>query len=371
MSGPSDRDAGHDQGRDQGQIPELDLHRDQSEALALAAGHRPSERQPALDGVRAVSILAVLWTHLFPLRVGGTPLNESLGIFGMALFFILSGYLITGQLLKRPTVTSFVARRLLRVVPAAWICLAVVWAFQPESLETALSYLFFYANLPPQRLVPPVDHFWSLCLEVQFYMLSALLLWLRPRAIWWLFPALLLATTALRVGNQVTASSITWFRCDDLLAGACLALLMHSRHWAVARDVLARTGMVPLLLVVLLACSFLPHPGVNPLGFLRPYVAAAFVGSLLAQPSHRLSRMLGGRVFIYIATVSYALYIWHLPLAATWLGSGDVVTKYLKRPLLLVVLFAIAHVSTFQIERRFNDLAKRVGAGRGTRLKEV
>ncbi len=109
----------------------------------------------------------------------------------------------------------------------------------------------------------------------------------------------------------------------------------------------------------------------NPLGFLRPYVAAAFVGSLLAQPTHRLSRVLGGRVFIYIATVSYALYIWHLPLAATWLGSGDVVTKYLKRPLLLIALFAIAHVSTFQVERRFNDLAKRVGAGRGQRLKEV
>lgn len=350
---------------------ELDQERERSAALAAAAGHQPGERQPALDGVRAVSILAVLWTHLFPLRVGGTPLNESLGLFGMALFFILSGYLITGQLLKRPTVSSFVARRLLRVVPAAWICLAVVWTFKPEGLETALSYLFFYANLPPQRLVPPTDHFWSLCLEVQFYMLAALLLWLRVKAIWWLFPALLLATTALRISQEVTASSITWFRCDDLLAGACLALLMHSRHWAVARDMLARAGMVPLLLVALLACSFLPHPGLNPLGFVRPYVAAAFVASLLAQPGHRLSRLLGRPVFSYIATVSYALYIWHLPLAATWLGSGDVVTKYLKRPLLLVVLFAIAHVSTFQVERRFNDLAKRVGSGRRQTLKEV
>jgi peptidoglycan/LPS O-acetylase OafA/YrhL len=76
-------------------------------------------------------------------------------------------------------------------------------------------------------------------------------------------------------------------------------------------------------------------------------------------------------MFSYIASVSYALYIWHLPLAATWLGSGDVTTKYLKRPLLLVVLFAIAHVSTFQIERRFNELAKRFGTGRSQRLKEV
>lgn len=331
---------------------------------AVAPAGLGGERQPVLDGVRAVSILAVLWTHLFPLRVGGVALNESLGIFGMALFFILSGYLITGQLLKQPPVSSFVARRLLRVVPAAWICLAVVWWARPVDLETALSYLLFYANLPPQRLVPPVDHFWSLCLEVQFYMLAALMLWLRVRAIWWLFPALLLASTALRIGHQVTASSVTWFRCDDLLAGACLALLMHSRHWPAVRDRLARAGVVPLLLATLLACSFLPHPGVNPLSFLRPYVAAAFVASLMAQPWHRLSRLLAGSAFTYIATVSYALYIWHLPLAATWLGSGDLVTKYLKRPLLLLALFAIAHVSTFQIERRFNDLARRVGAGR-------
>ncbi len=333
------------------------------EAHAPGAG---SERQPVLDGVRAISILAVLWTHLFPLRVGGIPLNESLGIFGMALFFILSGYLITGQLLKQPPVSSFVARRLLRVVPAAWICLALVWWLWPVGLDTALSYLLFYANLPPQRLVPPVDHFWSLCVEVQFYMLAALMLWLRVRAIWWLFPALLLAITALRIGHQVTASSITWFRADDLLAGACLALLMHSRHWAAVKVQLARAGLVPLLLIALLACSFLPHPGLNPLSFLRPYVAGAFVATLLAQPAHPLSRALGGPKLAYIATVSYALYIWHLPLAATWLGSGDVVTKYLKRPLLLLVLFAVAHVSTFQIERRFNELAKRVGAGRRT-----
>ena len=338
------------------------MSREDRPVLAPAPAH--GEREPVLDGVRAISILAVLWTHLFPLRVGGVALNESLGIFGMALFFILSGYLITGQLLKQPPVSSFVARRLLRVVPAAWICLAVVWWVRPVGLDTALSYLLFYANLPPQRLVPPVDHFWSLCLEVQFYMLAALMLWLRVRAIWWLFPALLLGATAMRVGYQVTASSVTWFRCDDLLAGACLALLMHSRHWPAAKAQLARAGMIPLLLVALLAASFLPHPGVNPLSFLRPYLAAAFVAALLSQPAHRLSRVLGGAAFSYIATVSYALYIWHLPLAATWLGSGDVVTKYLKRPLLLLALFAIAHVSTFQVERRFNDLAKRVGAGR-------
>ena len=338
---------------------------------AGGAGGPEGGRQSVLDGVRAVSILAVLWTHLFPLRVAGHSLNDSLGMFGMALFFILSGYLISQQLLKQPPVANFVARRLLRVVPAAWICLAVVWWFMPVDLETAASYLLFYANLPPQRLVWPIDHFWSLCVEVQFYLLAAVMLWLRVRAIWWLFPALLVLVTVLRVVNQSTVGSITWFRADDLLAGACLALLMQSRHVATAREVLGRPGAIPLALAVLLACSLVSGHSVYPLSFLRPYAAAAFVGALMMQPGHWLSRWLGGAAFAYIASVSYALYVWHLPVAATWLGSGDLWTKYLKRPLLLLVVFGIAHVSTFQVERRFNELAKRLGAGRGRRLKEV
>lgn len=340
-------------------------------ALPPVIAPHGSERSTVLDGVRAVSILVVLWTHLFPFWLPGLPLNESLGMFGMALFFILSGYLITGQLLKRPPVTNFIARRLLRVLPAAWICLAIVWFVKPTDLETALSYLLFYANLPPQRLEAPVDHFWSLCLEVQFYMLAALMLWLRVKAIWWLFPALLLATTAMRLGHQITATSVTWFRADDLLAGACLALLMQSRYWTQAREWLARPWMVPTMLLLLILGSYVSREGLNPLAYLRPYFAAAFVGALLVQPQHRLSVTLSGSTFTYIATISYALYIWHLPLAATWLGSGDLWTKYMKRPLLMLALFAIAHVSTFYVEHRFNDLAKRIGVGRRQQLKEV
>lgn len=347
------------------------MSHDAAHPAAAGAVHAEGGRQPVLDGVRAISILSVLWIHLFPLRVAGHSLNDSLGMFGMALFFILSGYLITQQLLKRPPVVNFVARRLLRVVPAAWICMAVVWCFVPVDVETALSYLFFYANLPPQRLVWPIDHFWSLCIEVQFYLLAAVLLWLRVRAIGWLFPALLLAVTVMRVTHLSTTGSITWFRADDLLAGACLALLMQSRHAPLARALLGRPAIIPLALAMLLACSLISHHSVYPLSFLRPYAAAVFVCALMVQPGHWLSRWLGGAAFAYIASVSYALYVWHLPLAATWLGSGEHLTKYLKRPLLLLVVFGIAHVSTFQVERRFNELAKRIGAGRGRQLKEV
>jgi len=331
------------------------------------------DRLPMLDGIRAISIVAVLITHLFPVRLWSLHLNESLGLFGMALFFILSGFLITGQLLHRPPVSAFVVRRLARIAPTAWLCLMIIFGWQSVDTETALSHFFFYANIPPQHLIQQYTaHFWSLCLEVQFYALAALVLWLRISASWWLFPLLLLAATILRINTGTMATSITWFRADDLLAGTCLALLVQSKHWPAVRETLSARSITPMLLLIILCfCCYLPKVGSNPLGYLRPYIAGLWVASLLANPQHRWSIALSGRTLAYIATISYALYLWHTPLAATWLGSGDVHEKYLKRPLLLVILFCIAHISTFYVERPFIKIAKHFETWRANRLKEA
>ena len=320
-----------------------------------------------LDGVRAVSIIAVLITHLLPVRLGGQVWNASVGMFGMALFFVLSGYLITGQLLKRPSVGQFAARRLCRILPAAWLCLALVWLALPLDPSIVWSNFLFYANLPPQRLVPPIDHFWSLCVEIQFYALVMLLLWLRPALAWWLLPTLLLAVTGIRIAHGVTGSSVTWYRADDLLAGATLALVMKSAAWPRAARALRLSAVIWMLLLSLcVACLFFKSHG-NWFSYLRPYLAAALVGALMAAPDSTLSRRLCHPWLTYVATISYALYVWHLPLAATWLGSGDLLEKYLKRPLLLIVLFFVAHLSTFHFERRFIDWGKRIAQPRVVR----
>lgn len=316
---------------------------------------------PALDGVRALSIIAVLVTHLLPVRFAGQSWNDSVGLFGMALFFVLSGYLITGQLLARPDWHVFLLRRLCRIVPVAWLCIAIVALVLPLHGEALWRNLLFVANLPPQQLVEPIEHFWSLGVEIQFYLLATALLLLRPGFAWWLLPALLFGVTALRIAEGVTASSVTWFRADDLLAGAVLALLVRTRHWPALAAGLGRPAVVWMLLLALCAASILPKSGSNALAYLRPYLAAAFVAALIARPGAALAQALGHRALRYIAHISYALYVWHMPLAATWLGSGELLEKYLKRPLLLVVLFIVAHVSTFHFERHFTDWAKRLG----------
>jgi len=104
---------------------------------------------------------------------------------------------------------------------------------------------------------------------------------------------------------------------------------------------------------------------------LRPYAAATLVGASLTGAPAYLQRILESRPMAYVAEVSYALYVIHGVLSHTWLGSGDRIEKYLKRPLLFGATFAIAHLSTFYYEqpitRRVREFGKRRQAAREAR----
>lgn len=326
----------------------------------MSTAPRSVGRLPVLDGVRACSIVFVLLAHWLPLNVVHAGANGAAGELGMALFFVLSGYLIGGQLLRRVTPRVFIAHRLARVIPLAWLValiVGVLWAFEPQRW---LAHVLFYANLPPQQLAHPLEHYWSLCVELQFYAVAGVLLCLPPRCTWIGIPALLLVDTAYRISFGAVGGSITWVRGDDILAGAVLVLLMNGP----ARERVSAYLAMPLwpwLLPPLLYAACVPIDGGNPLNYFRSYVAAAWVGSLLCQPAAAPSRWLSHARLAWLAAISYAIYIIHAPLAATWLGDGDVLEKYAKRPLLLAVTLLLAHLSTFHFERRFMRWARGYG----------
>jgi len=97
------------------------------------------------------------------------------------------------------------------------------------------------------------------------------------------------------------------------------------------------------------------------MNYLRPYLAALLVGVTLYQKDLKINRYLSMKVFIYIAGISYALYVIHPILLQTWLGSGeDKIIEYLKRPLLFIVLFLAAHASTFYYEKHWISLGKAI-----------
>jgi peptidoglycan/LPS O-acetylase OafA/YrhL len=314
-----------------------------------------------LDGWRGLSILFVLAAHLLPLGPRALQINYSVGILGMVVFFNLSGFLITSFLLQDQRIGGFLIKRFCRVLPLGWLYMAVALSLSAAPLSTWLSHFLFYANLPPKDLPPMTEHLWSLCMEVQFYVGVALLvLVLRARGLL-LLPLLAVIFTLLRASQGIMASSVSYYRIDEILAGSILALAYHGRFSARFREWLIHVPQWWLFL--LLALSSMPQGGW--LNYLRPYLAAALIGATIVRPGTGLVTMLGSRFLLFCAAISYALYVIHPLLSFSWLASGTLVAKYEKRPLFLAVLFMLAYVSTRYYESWFIALgrnwARRVG----------
>ena len=302
-------------------------------------------RLGALDGWRGISILAVLAGHLLPIGPKSLRLNGATATLGMVVFFTLSGFLITRFLLKNDDVRVFLIRRFCRILPLAWLFMIValvLFLWRPSLLP---SHLFFYANLPPITLSSVTGHLWSLCVEMQFYICIAAMVFVGGRRAIFLVPLLCLAVTGFRIWHGIHISIVTYYRVDEILAGCSLAILYETRHGRLLEK-------VPVWLVLPFLYGSC-HPETGWLNYFRPYLSAVAVGATIYQPDSSVTRTLGSRALKYIAEISYALYVIHPLLADTWLGSGDKIVKYLKRPILFAALFALAHLSTFYYEHRW------------------
>ena len=309
-----------------------------------------------LDGWRAFSILAVLAAHMLPLGPARWHLNEAVATIGMAMFFTLSGFLIVSILTRDADVGRFLVRRISRIVPLAWTVLAVTLPWQAAGASVWMANFLFYANLPPFALAPWSGHFWSLGVEMQFYLGIALAVSVLGRRGLWLVPAAAIAVTAARVATGTEISIVTWLRVDEILAGGILALAIHGAdpRW---REHLSRVPFWPV--AVLAALSALP--GVPGLAYARPYLVAVMIGITIRRPIAGVSPLLTSRPAAYVATISYALYIVHPFSELGWLGSGTGWAKYAKRPLCFAIAFGLAHLSTFHFERRFIAWSHRIG----------
>ena len=320
--------------------------------LILPAGGRLFQ----LDGWRAISIFLVLAAHLLPLGPKALELNETAARAGMSLFFTLSGYLITSFLLRRPEIKPFLIRRLCRILPLAWTAAVALLLIYGGSPGEWLSNLGFLINYQHEYIRPYNSHFWSLGVEIHFYLAVAMLVAIGGSRSLIILPLLALAVTTLRAVDGVTVSIVTHLRVDEILAGATLALLLAGKLPA---GLASPLRVPPWLWLVLLALTCSPLLG--PMNYFRPYVAAAVVGSTLLQPDHPLVKPLGTKILAYFAAVSYALYVIHGPLRYGWFADEDTVTRYLiKRPATIALTLVLAHLSTFYWEAWWIKLGKRL-----------
>jgi len=316
-----------------------------------------------LDGWRAISIVSVMAAHMLPLGPARWAVNAPIAANGMAIFFTLSGFLIVSILLRDDDIVSFLVRRFARILPLAWAVLAISFLIKGQPAAVWLANFLFYANLPPFWLDSWSSHYWSLCVEMQFYIAIALTVATFGRRGLMLVPVAALLVTGLRIATGTQVSIVTWLRVDEILAGGTLALIIHGSFGDKATAWLARVPFWPIVIVFLLAT----RPEFPPLNYIRPYFAATMVGITIMRPIRGLTPLLESTPAGYVAQISYALYIVHHFTLFGWLGSGTGWAKYAKRPLCFAITFALAHWSTFHFEKYFIDWSHRVAKARRKR----
>jgi peptidoglycan/LPS O-acetylase OafA/YrhL len=315
----------------------------------------------ALDGLRAASILIVLAAHLLPLGPKSWALNESFAAMGMTLFFALSGFLITSNLLRGQSPVDFFVRRLARILPLAYAYILFVYVavdYDPRKLIASLGFVENYAHGYLDSLN---GHLWSLCVEVHFYIAIGLAVAvLGSRALWFVIPACI-GVTVFRVLDGALINIQTHLRVDEILAGACIAVAFNrSRRWQScdARHMIA-------------ACAFWFAASMwftGPLQYFRPYSSAMVVWVALQLRPGTILSLLESATARYVAAISYALYVIHPLTAHGWMNEGSIFERYtLKRPISFGLTFLFAHISTFYYEARWTDLAKRTLRRRSAR----
>jgi len=317
---------------------------------------KKSVRFYALDGWRAISILLVLSSHMLPLGPHAWELNGAAGQMGMALFFTLSGFLITTQLYKKRHLGTFYIRRLFRIVPLAWLYTVAVVVILSAPITSGLVQGAFATNYAHAYILEGAEHFWSLCVEVHFYVAIGLLMAITRFRGFKLIPFVWLGLVITRLIIEPQGTIETHLRVDEILAGACLGLIHLGLFGDKPRALLEKTPFV--VLAVLLAVA--SHNFSMHFGAFRSLFAASLVGHTLFHSERGGYAWLGNRALRYVAETSYALYVVHPLTLEGWFGTGDTVVRYSKRILSFIITFALAHISTHYYELPITQLGRRL-----------
>ncbi|MBI1273881.1 MAG: acyltransferase family protein [Alphaproteobacteria bacterium] len=334
----------------------------------------PSYYRPDIDGLRAVAVLVVLAFHLDSHLLPG-------GFVGVDVFFVISGYLITGLILRAQqahvfNIADFYFRRARRILPSLTVvllfCLVAGWfMLMPDEFASLRKHIvagsLFYANIlnwlevgyfdAPAQL-KPLLHLWSLGVEEQFYLIWPFILWLcmKMRGDIKIFIAAAMVVSFLVAiilgdGSRDTAFYLLPSRLWELAAGGAL-VVMEMRTKGAGKPRLSpwiksTVGMV----LILGACIGLDKTDYSP-GWqaLLPVLGTVLI--IAAGPQAPFNRLvLSNSAMVFVGLISYPLYLWHWPL----LSYAHIVQMGAPSGLLLVLCLAAAFppacLTYFFIER--------------------
>jgi peptidoglycan/LPS O-acetylase OafA/YrhL len=305
------------------------------------APYQNRSHYPALDGLRGLAILLVIFYHNF-----GFINYFFFGWLGVDLFFVLSGFLITDILLKTRNspkyLKNFYIRRVLRIFPLYYFTLLIFLVLIPILNLHVLNLdyyvqnqIWFWAYLqnwlfifyPSPDNTAALNHFWSLAVEEQFYLLwpFVLLVFRKPKGIIYLLIALLVSVITLRfilwtyqIENLAYFNLYTFSRIDGICIGSLLAVLRTVNYKAINR-------YFTVTILGLAALNFVFYFFNKQNKFSYPYLAIAgyttfavvfglLVNEGVEKQDSVINRLLSFQPFRFFGIISYSLYIFHWPL---------------------------------------------------------
>lgn len=332
--------------------------------------------RPEIDGLRAVAVLPVILFHAGVTQMSG-------GYIGVDVFFVISGFLITGILVRELnagqfSLLGFYERRARRILPALFLVLlvtALVGAFVMLPYELAalgrgiLAVLLFVSNVLFWREsgyfaaaseLNPLLHTWSLAVEEQYYILFPLALaacwrWF-PRGVVPLMVLVTVGSLALAEFLSVRMPSANFYllptRAWELLAGSLTALFLLRRRapegWLA--EALGIAGLGAIVFAILTYDAATPFPS---LWALVPVLGTVAI-IVAASPGTLVGKLLGTAPFVGIGLISYSAYLWHQPLFAfARLLDPDHHPQQGIMLILAVVALVLAWLSWRFVERPF------------------
>jgi len=317
----------------------------------------PPARAPArevrqeVQALRALAVALVVVYHVWPERLPG-------GFIGVDVFFVISGFLITSHLLRevvrsgRVSVTRFWARRIRRLLPAAFVvlvaCFVLVLLFVPKAawpqsfVEIAASALYVenwvlagnsvdYLAAANQPSI--VQHFWSLSVEEQFYIVWPLLIvlalvaarrwaprWSGVRAVASVLAVVAVASFVFSVvetaRSQPSAYFVTPTRAWEFAAGGLLAVIPAIAMSTAVRTLASFTGLALITASALLISGSSPFPGAVALAPVLGTVLVIWAGDVRSRLAP--TAYTGVRPVQFVGDISYSVYLWHWPLVVLY-----------------------------------------------------
>ncbi|MGI4837234.1 MAG: acyltransferase family protein [Janthinobacterium lividum] len=341
-----------------------------------------------IDGMRALAVIPVVLFHFGFSAFSG-------GFVGVDVFFVISGFLITGILFReinaqRFSFLDFWGRRARRILPALSVVLLVTLALgwllltpkDYSELGRATRYqALFISNLlymrqdgyfEPASDLKPLLHTWSLAVEEQYYIFFPLLMMVLMRYLrhWrWVLFAVLLVSFGLNVGHIDRKPEVAFFslpaRAWELLCGAMLAVLPAPKS-AVRPWIYQVAGLAGLAAVLVAVFTFDASTKFPGWAALLPVLGATALIWSGAQGSTWVGQLLSTRVMVWIGLLSYSLYLWHWPVYVYANAVSVDGIQPLEAAAWIALALGLAWVSLRFVELPFRE--KRVLAGRNALL---